>query len=128
MASSGSAAFATAKAVFDLHNKAVGDLQSKLKTALAARAVAAKVMMRESARVEREKLSKLVPLKAAKTTTPVKKLTKKTTSKQPSVCVPCAPAKRGRPAQPGCNACRRQAEGFKSFSKPHTCGKVLWAR
>ena len=125
-----SSALATARAVFDGHNKAVVSLQAKLKEALAARAVAAKVVAREAARAEREKLSKPVPLKAAKATkaTTAMRTVKKSISKQHSVCAPCAPAKRRRPAQPGCNACRRLLDGYKSFSKPHTCGKVLWAR
>jgi len=125
-----------AQSAYSVRDKVVRDLEAKLKVAKAARAVAAAVVVREAARAEKLKLAKEVPLPSKKATTvastatvaKVKKTVIGKVSKQPAVCVPCAPVKRGRPPLSDCNACRRRLMGIPGNGKEHTCGKVLWSR
>ena len=127
-----------AQSAYSVRDKVVRDLEAKMKVAKAARAVAAAVVVREAARAEKLKLSRLVPVPSKKapavastaTVAKVKKTVIGKVSKQPAVCVPCAPVKRGRgrPKMSDCNACRRRREGLEGNGKFHTCGKILWAR
>ena len=129
---------AIAQSAYASHDKVVRDLEAKLKVAKAARAAAAAVVVREASRAEKLKLSKLVPIPSKKakavastaTVAKVKKTVIGKVSKEPAVCVPCAPVKRGRgrPRLSDCNACRRRREGLPGNGHEHICGKVLWAR
>ena len=107
-------------------NKLVIDLETRLKEARAERTVLVAEVVKEVAREAKAKLVKVLPPKVV---APAKTTKVRRTVKEPAaVCVPFAPAKRGRPVLSGCNACRRKDLGFTSYGKGHTCGKTQYAR